>query len=950
MVNRRQLLKISALGTASFAAPLAYSASNITMAYNTGNPIGSASPKDLSDNARNLDFLVNGTDESYLDRKGVPRKSWKGMESDFQVAQDVRDASFEAQMAVMGYELPAIPYAGGVTITRITQVIEKDGEFYRAKPGAVPFVTSGSWPTDLQKLVYTGDGVLRTDLARRDAIYVEDFGAVSGDLSASNGDAFRRAFLACAVRRKSKVFGYGNVYSFQNDHIKIPDGITFTGAGLDIWDSKASYRPRKMDRGTTLVFCGTPTDTVTVLNVSNMRVAGGVIANDDYATESMPGNAFYSLLDYTLGDATGAAPATPKPLRVAVSLGHYSHLRDCRVMLNYIGIDGYNSVELLPDFPEFTTSYKGLGDNYDIGVLSHNVMESGVDSVQFVGYWRMAARAVVASNYGDGKSNVGAVFRDSNVFYQGFNGLSIRGNDVHRITALTATTVEVPWNASHTVPVSGTCYLAGTPYAYTSTSKVGDKIVLAGFSVNPSALTTVGQECFFGANLGFAGSEVTNGIITGLGHFTNYRAYDPVLESPFANPSKALEISGSPLRDVEFNNIHFVDTDVFYHLHDALHIGFTGCYAEAQGYSGGVLGAPKGARCIAACRIELPDAHGAYPAGNTRGLVWDATSEMSDGSIDMYPVYRPVAGRFTGSTKYFMPDQMVIEAEGYWPQTWDTKRRYNGLARLFVHGAAGAEGLEIVDSALHRYLIIDASTDRIGLGLPNPGASLHRSGINADCRFQTTGTADPSYQLTNTGGTWSMRTQLSSINQCQFRYNNTVVFQIAPATGSITPGATGVADVGSAGARYNNAYLVNSPNVSSDRDLKQDIGEIPEAWLAAARNIRFVRYKMKAAVAEKSSRGEVARWHIGVIAQEVVQAFSDQGVDAFEIGLVGKDAWGDQYDDAVEVVETVNIDGSITKETIRTGEKVLVREAGEELNIRYEELLSLMDAARFSTI
>lgn len=80
MVNRRQLLKLSALGTASFAAPLAYSASKMTMIYKTGNPIGSASSTDLYDNAQSLDFFVNGPNPSYPDRLGVLRKSWMGME------------------------------------------------------------------------------------------------------------------------------------------------------------------------------------------------------------------------------------------------------------------------------------------------------------------------------------------------------------------------------------------------------------------------------------------------------------------------------------------------------------------------------------------------------------------------------------------------------------------------------------------------------------------------------------------------------------------------------------------------------------------------------------------------------------------------------------------------------------------------------------------------------
>lgn len=39
-------------------------------------------------------------------------------------------------------------------------------------------------------------------------------------------------------------------------------------------------------------------------------------------------------------------------------------------------------------------------------------------------------------------------------------------------------------------------------------------------------------------------------------------------------------------------------------------------------------------------------------------------------------------------------------------------------------------------------------------------------------------------------------------------------------------------------------------------------------------------------------------------------------------------------------------DGSVTTETSRTGEN-MVPEAGEELNVRYEELLSLMEASKF---
>lgn len=175
MVNRRQLLKLSALGTASFAAPLAYSASNITMAYNTGSSVGSTSPKDLSDNARNLDFLVNGGDASYLDRKGVPRKSWKGMElehgtaqgrreSEFDEAQDHRKDQFATLLDASGYE-EAIAYAPGILLDRTSKTVRYLGDEYRVKSQFLPLTTS-DWATDSAKLKLIGDDSLRQDLLK----------------------------------------------------------------------------------------------------------------------------------------------------------------------------------------------------------------------------------------------------------------------------------------------------------------------------------------------------------------------------------------------------------------------------------------------------------------------------------------------------------------------------------------------------------------------------------------------------------------------------------------------------------------------------------------------------------------------------------------------------------------------------------------------------------------
>lgn len=48
--------------------------------FNTGNPLGSNSPRDLYDNAENLDAGINGPGHAWRDRLGQDRTSWAGIE------------------------------------------------------------------------------------------------------------------------------------------------------------------------------------------------------------------------------------------------------------------------------------------------------------------------------------------------------------------------------------------------------------------------------------------------------------------------------------------------------------------------------------------------------------------------------------------------------------------------------------------------------------------------------------------------------------------------------------------------------------------------------------------------------------------------------------------------------------------------------------------------------
>lgn len=145
------------------------------MAYNTGNAPGSTNPKDLIDNAEDLDLLMTDEATSQPNRLGVPLKSWKGMEAEhnadqarregeFDVAQAERVVEFNEFLSNSGYETP-VDYVPGISITRTTQQVRYLSELYRPKEGVLPFVTGASF--DTTKWISNGDNSLRQELANK---------------------------------------------------------------------------------------------------------------------------------------------------------------------------------------------------------------------------------------------------------------------------------------------------------------------------------------------------------------------------------------------------------------------------------------------------------------------------------------------------------------------------------------------------------------------------------------------------------------------------------------------------------------------------------------------------------------------------------------------------------------------------------------------------------------
>ncbi len=99
-------------------------------------------------------------------------------------------------------------------------------------------------------------------------------------------------------------------------------------------------------------------------------------------------------------------------------------------------------------------------------------------------------------------------------------------------------------------------------------------------------------------------------------------------------------------------------------------------------------------------------------------------------------------------------------------------------------------------------------------------------------------------------------------------------------------------DLGASGARFDDIFATNGTINTSDQNEKQQIASLTTAEITAAKAISalFKTFKWKDKV---EAKGDAARTHTGVIAQEVQQAMTDAGLDAADYAFWCSDTWTD---------------------------------------------------------
>ncbi len=176
--------------------------------------------------------------------------------------------------------------------------------------------------------------------------------------------------------------------------------------------------------------------------------------------------------------------------------------------------------------------------------------------------------------------------------------------------------------------------------------------------------------------------------------------------------------------------------------------------------------------------------------------------------------------------------------------------------------------------------------------------------------------------------------------------------------GVLTAATDNLNALGSGAYRWTQVFAAAGAINTSDGTVKTDVSAPSDTELRVAKKLKslIVRYKFIDAVEEK---GKEARWHFGVIAQEVEKAFAEEGLNASDYGLFCYDEWEDQYETIpAETVYHPAVTSSLVSpdgekliieeerwEVINPAKQVLVKEAGGRYGIRYEELLCFIMAA-----
>ena len=329
-------------------------------------------------------------------------------------------------------------------------------------------------------------------------------------------------------------------------------------------------------------------------------------------------------------------------------------------------------------------------------------------------------------------------------------------------------------------------------------------------------------------------------------------------------------------------SIGTVDSDIYIHSSFSGHAGlrFGNGYVGPTDNAGAVT---NGVADLGLSTVRWKDLH---LSGTANAGILNLKDTNSNGQINATE---------SGAKLYYNVNDAHI-----WQRQGSEKARLDSSGNLLVGTtSAGTTGSQLRANGQVRgnSLSIPVFANRIG-----------SSGVNIRLQNNSTtaggiGTAFNTTFIYGTGG---------GVTDTGLAFANS---QIVPCNGSGV-GQDDVFDLGTSTSRFDDVFATNGTINTSDGDEKQDIEELTEAEQRVAVAVKGLlrKFRWKSRVEEK---GDDARIHFGIIAQDLQAAFEAEGLDAGRYAMFINSTWTDE-------------------------------ETGEErsrMGVRYNELLAFIIAA-----
>lgn len=710
----------------------------------------------------------------------------------------------------------------------------------------------------------------------RNEVWLPSFEGADPTGTFDSSDAIIAATAYAHLHKKRLRLG-GGTYKMSKSWI-IPEGLYIEGEGAGDWLAW-TYLFEKKNAPTQIIFTGTGLKDYQLPFVTDNRTSGGRIANPS-SLDSKDG--YYSLTSFVNEDGSlknfSCAVKTQRSGRGIV-------LKNFRIVLNNNGISGYND-----------NVSSALGDDWDVGFWNESGQGLSCESLHVVGHWRMygGIQTCVIDNVDLNSANglTGSEYsRYRNCNFQGAVGFGIRGGDTYKVVGVGTGYVEIedcptlPFKTLTSGKIKiGSSESSSVNFTYSSVSVVSGNLRFA-VSENTTGVS-VGNVLI--ANIygfGISNSVMIDSEISGFNHPTSKRA----TQIGLSKPSAGLEISGSFVRGFNFRGSKIMGIeDVLIHLHNCSDITFDGqSIVEVKPDS---ISGTTGGRIICSPTPSL-NTRVANPMGRTDRLRIEYGASITNVNTD----FRPYSGlsapnRFAGAgdVGFFNPHSV----------RWTDKQHPLDRANSILQ--APNDGSVILKDAAGVNRVVVQSDVNL-----RDASGTSRVTVNAAGTVTTL----------NGGGT-----------------------SVVVLTSAFRATDDNVTNLGSLANRWNTVYAgTGSINTSDEREKEIRNEGIEEAVLRAWSKVEYAQFKFKDAIEKKNND---ARWHFGVIAQRVKEAFESEGLDAFKYGILCYDEWECQE----EITETWEAEyddnGNITKEG---GSKILIpfKPAGNRYGIRYEEALAL---------